>query len=168
VHDAPLGFSLRTEDRVGKALPLHAHWRPSRLPQRCQPAGHATSRQRTARHHFLRTFRAPLWSLRPSRVRRPARRLSFLRHATLCDSSFSDETRRLALAKKISHAAPLPGRSRRLRGDLSALGSHFRDKVCVGSEWSVRSERQSQPNSELTGLSKFGLPPFEKPVCVLT
>ena len=167
VHDAPLGFSLPTEEQMGKAPSLHAPWRAPRLPERCQSAGHATNRERTARHHFLWTLRSPLWPLRPSRVRRSARRLSFLRHATLCDSSFSDETRRLALAKKISHAAPLPGRSCRLRGDLSALGSRFRNKVCVGREWSVRSERESGPNSELTGSSKFGLP-FEKPICGLT
>ena len=32
VHDAPLGFSLPTEEQMGKAPSLHAPWSASRLP----------------------------------------------------------------------------------------------------------------------------------------
>ena len=74
---------------------------------------------------FYGLFLVVFGRLAPARVCRFALWLSLLRHDSLRDPSFLNETGRVALAEAISHAASLQRRSRRLWREFSTLGLRF-------------------------------------------
>ena len=100
-------FHYEPKTRVGKRLHYIIHGVHHDYPNDATKACYAAEYQRAARISFLRHVPANVRALCVRCVRRIGVRLCLLRHAPLCDASFSDETRRIALAETVSSSPSL-------------------------------------------------------------